>query len=88
MKPTGHSFLPNCFKFIDLFGGIGGLRKGFEALGGRCVFTSEWDRYSQKTYRANFPDDGHQLAGDITQIAPAQTSRFLGASSQEEYSAQ
>ena len=37
------------FRFIDLFAGIGGLRLGFEAIGGRCVFTSEWDRFAQKT---------------------------------------
>ncbi len=56
------------FTFIDLFAGIGGMRLGFEAVGGRCVFTSEWDAYSNKTYRANFPDDEHAIAGDITKI--------------------
>jgi DNA (cytosine-5)-methyltransferase 1 len=56
------------FTFIDLFAGIGGLRLGFEAIGGKCIFTSEWDKYSQKTYRANFPDDDHDIAGDITKI--------------------
>ncbi len=60
---------PADFTFIDLFAGIGGLRRGFEAIGGRCVFTSEWDKYSQKTYRANFPDDDHEIHGDITRIA-------------------
>ena len=59
---------PGDFTFIDLFAGIGGLRRGFEAIGGRCVFTSEWDKYSQKTYRANFPDDDHEINGDITKI--------------------
>ena len=54
------------FSFIDLFAGIGGLRRGFEPIGGHCVFTSEWDKYSQKTYRANFPKDNHDIAGDIT----------------------
>ena len=54
------------FRFIDLFAGIGGLRLGFEAIGGRCVFTSEWDRFAQKTYQRNFPDgDDHVMAGDI-----------------------
>lgn len=55
------------FRFIDLFAGIGGLRLGFEAIGGRCVFTSEWDRFSQQTYLANFPDDDedHLFVGDI-----------------------
>lgn len=56
------------FTFIDLFAGIGGLRRGFESIGGRCVFTSEWDKYSQQTYRANFPDDDHEINGDITKV--------------------
>ena len=55
------------FTFIDLFAGIGGLRLGFEDIGGQCIFTCEWDTYSQKTYRANFNDD-HELAGDINDI--------------------
>lgn len=56
------------FTFIDLFAGIGGIRKGFEAHGGRCVFTSEWNNWAQKTYLANFPDDNeesHTFVGDI-----------------------
>lgn len=54
------------FTFIDLFAGIGGLRLGFEALGGKCIFTSEWDKHSQRTYAANFVDDeGHISVGDI-----------------------
>lgn len=57
------------FKFIDLFAGIGGLRRGFDALGGKCVFTSEWSTFAQQTYCANFRDgDDHIMAGDITQI--------------------
>lgn len=55
------------FDFIDLFAGIGGLRVGFEAIGGRCVFTSEWNKFSQQTYKANF-GESHPIAGDITQI--------------------
>lgn len=55
------------FTFIDLFAGIGGLRKGFEPIGGRCVFTSEWDKYSVKTYLANHACD-HEVAGDITKV--------------------
>jgi DNA (cytosine-5)-methyltransferase 1 len=62
---------PSIFRFIDLFAGIGGLRLGFEAIGGRCVFTSEWDKYSQQTYRANFPHDEHEIAGDIRAINEA-----------------
>ena len=55
------------FKFIDLFAGIGGMRLAFERAGGKCVFTSEWNKYSQETYAANFPD-GHTIAGDITKV--------------------
>ena len=55
------------FRFIDLFAGIGGLRRGFDELGGQRVFTSEWDRYSQQTYLANF-DCEHEVAGDITAV--------------------
>ncbi|MGE4284819.1 MAG: DNA (cytosine-5-)-methyltransferase [Clostridia bacterium] len=44
----------NDFRFIDLFAGIGGIRKGFESVGGHCVFTSEWDRFAIKTYKANY----------------------------------
>jgi DNA (cytosine-5)-methyltransferase 1 len=56
------------FRFIDLFAGIGGIRRGFEPLGGKCVFTSEWDRWAKTTYSANFPHDDHEIAGDITKI--------------------
>jgi DNA-cytosine methyltransferase len=58
------------FSFIDLFAGIGGIRRAFEGVGGRCVFTSEWDSYAQKTYAENFRD-GHAIHGDITQIQAA-----------------
>jgi DNA (cytosine-5)-methyltransferase 1 len=54
------------FKFIDLFAGIGGIRLAFQNLGGKCVFTSEWDAYSKKTYEANF---GEVPFGDITKIS-------------------
>ncbi len=57
------------FTFIDLFAGIGGMRKGFESVGGRCVFTSEWDKHARMTYLENFPSD-HPIAGDITRIDP------------------
>lgn len=57
----------NRFTFIDLFAGIGGLRRGFEPIGGHCVFTSERDRFCLETYRANFDCD-HEIAGDITQV--------------------
>ena len=55
------------FTFIDLFAGIGGLRQGFEAIGGECIFSSEWDRFCQTTYEANYGDE-HVFAGDITKI--------------------
>ena len=51
------------FKFIDLFAGIGGFRIAMQKLGGKCVFTSEWDKEAQKTYKANF---GETPFGDIT----------------------
>jgi DNA (cytosine-5)-methyltransferase 1 len=59
------------FRFIDLFAGIGGLRRPFEEIGGKCVFTSEWDRFSRQTYAANFHDDPfeHEFAGDIRPYA-------------------
>lgn len=60
---------PSDFRFIDLFAGIGGMRLGFEGAGGRCVFTSEWDKNAQKTYLANFPSEPPY--GDITKIDPA-----------------
>jgi len=56
------------FKFIDLFAGIGGIRLAYQSLGGKCVFTSEWNNYAKKTYEANF---GKVPFGDITQIREA-----------------
>lgn len=54
------------FKFIDLFAGIGGIRLPFQEIGGHCVFTSEWDKFSQATYGANFFE---RPQGDITKIS-------------------
>jgi DNA (cytosine-5)-methyltransferase 1 len=68
LKPAQEPLSTPAFTFIDLFAGIGGLRKGFEPLGGKCVFTSEWNKYSQITYKANFPHDDHEIQGDITKI--------------------
>ena len=56
------------FQFIDLFAGIGGLRRGFESIGGHCVFTSEWDRHAQETYQLNFRDN-HPPCGDIREFS-------------------
>jgi DNA (cytosine-5)-methyltransferase 1 len=52
-------------RFIDLFCGIGGFRIAFERAGARCLFSSDWDKYSQKTYAANFGDAPH---GDINAL--------------------
>jgi DNA (cytosine-5)-methyltransferase 1 len=54
------------FSFIDLFAGIGGIRLAFQQSGGHCIFSSEWDRFAQKTYAANFGELPH---GDITNIS-------------------
>ena len=61
------------FTFIDLFAGIGGIRIPFQELGGKCVFSSEWDNFAQKTYRVNF---GETPAGDITKISTADIPDF------------
>lgn len=53
------------FSFIDLFAGIGGMRIAFERVGGHCVYSNEWNKYSQQTYFANFDE---QPEGDITQV--------------------
>lgn len=74
--PTNDPGGPPAFRFIDLFAGIGGLRRGFETIGGRCVFTSEWDKFSQITYRANFPHDPHPIAGDIRKVDAAAIPEF------------
>lgn len=59
----------SAFTFIDLFAGIGGMRRGFEAAGGKCVATCEWDRHSRQTYSANFSTSDHPFYGDITTVA-------------------
>jgi DNA (cytosine-5)-methyltransferase 1 len=53
------------FTFIDLFAGIGGFRLAFQSAGGKCVFTSEWDKYAKQTYEANF---GEFPYGDIRKV--------------------
>lgn len=58
------------FRFVDLFAGIGGLRRAFDSIGGQCVFTSEWDRFAQQTYMANFRDN-RPIEGDIREIEAA-----------------
>lgn len=61
------------FTFIDLFAGIGGIRLGMESVGGRCVFSSEWDKFAQQTYKENF---GEIPKGDITEIAADEIPSF------------
>lgn len=61
------------FTFIDLFAGIGGIRLPFQELGGECVFTSEWDKFAQKTYSINYGDAPH---GDISKIESQQIPDF------------
>lgn len=57
------------FRFIDLFAGIGGIRSGFEAIGGNCVFTSEWNSFSARTYKANWHcESEHIFNTDIREI--------------------
>lgn len=53
------------FTFIDLFAGIGGMRIAYESVGGQCVYSNEWNKYSQQTYFSNF---GEQPDGDITKV--------------------
>jgi len=64
------------FTFIDLFAGIGGIRKGFEASGGKCLFTSEWDKYAVRTYKANHycDPDMHTFNQDIREITLSENS--------------
>ena len=56
------------FRFIDLFAGIGGMRRAFDAAGGECRLTAEWDKFALETYLANH-GAGHQVVGDITKVA-------------------
>lgn len=67
-KPVKKIQDPSTFTFIDLFAGIGGMRLAFDHAGGHCVYSSEWNKYSQQTYMANF---GEQPEGDITQVNAA-----------------
>lgn len=58
------------FKFVDLFAGIGGIRKGFDKIGGECVFTSEWNKYAVQTYKANYHSnpENHKFNLDIKDV--------------------
>lgn len=61
------------FTYVDLFAGIGGIRMPFQELGGKCVFSCEWDKFAQKTYRMNY---GETPAGDIREIAAGDIPDF------------
>lgn len=67
------------FRFIDLFAGIGGLRKGFEEIGGKCVFTSEWEPRARRTYLANHYVDDHELPYfiDTEEKSPDKNRSFM-----------
>ncbi|MDT8700562.1 DNA cytosine methyltransferase [Kluyvera ascorbata] len=68
-RPPKHH--PNyAFRFVDLFAGIGGIRHGFEAIGGQCVFTSEWNKHAVRTYKANWYCDPveHRFNTDIRDV--------------------
>ena len=71
MLPEAPAHHPNyAFRFIDLFAGIGGIRKGFETIGGQCVFTSEWNKEAVRTYKANWFNDAqeHTFNLDIREV--------------------
>lgn len=61
------------FDFVDLFAGIGGMRLAFEGVGGKCVFSSEWDPFAKRTYAANFGEVPH---GDITKVESSEIPDF------------
>ena len=64
---------PAPLRFIDLFCGIGGFRLAFERAGAKCVFSSDWDKFSRQTYAANF---GEEPAGDINKVPIAEIPPF------------
>ncbi|WP_075183542.1 DNA cytosine methyltransferase [Pantoea sp. 1.19] len=71
LLPVPPAHHPNyAFRFIDLFAGIGGIRSGFEAIGGECIFTSEWNNQAVRTYKANWYCDSerHRFNSDIREI--------------------
>lgn len=71
------------FDFIDLFAGIGGIRRGFESIGGRCVFTSEWNPFAVRTYKANYySDESHVFNQDIRDVT---RSKNLSMPEEEAY---
>jgi DNA-methyltransferase (dcm) len=82
-KPPAHH--PDyAFRFVDLFAGIGGIRHGFEAIGGQCVFTSEWNKHAVRTYKANWYCDPqeHQFNADIRDITLSDRASVSDADAQ------
>lgn len=73
-EPEGVYNIGSKFRFIDLFCGIGGFHLAFSKQGGECVFAADWDKYAQKTYRANFPETN--LVGDITAVPVEEIPKF------------
>ena len=75
MGKRSSTSIKKTFRFADLFAGIGGMRLAFEAAGGECVYTSEWNKFSQETYRANFQSGvSHKYDTDITKVCLLYTS--------------
>ncbi len=72
------------FTFADLFAGIGGIRKGFEDIGGECIFSSEWNAFARKTYKANwFCDEEHVFNEDITDITMSNSEKYPDATDEQ-----
>ncbi len=73
------------FRFIDLFAGIGGIRNGFEAIGGQCVFTSEWNKHAVRTYKANWycDPDQHHFNEDIRDVTLSHQPQVTDAEAAE-----
>ena len=83
-QPPAHH--PNyAFRFVDLFAGIGGIRHGFEAIGGQCVFTSEWNKHAVRTYKANWYCDPqeHHFNADIRDITLSHRTQVSDAEAAE-----
>jgi len=82
LLPRPPAIHPNyAFRFVDLFAGIGGIRHGFEAIGGQCVFTSEWNKHAVRTYKANWYCDPntHQFNEDIRDVTLSHKSGVTDA---------
>lgn len=73
------------FRFVDLFAGIGGIRHGFEAIGGQCVFTSEWNKHAVRTYKANWYCDpaSHTFNEDIREVTLSHSEGVTDAEAAE-----